>query len=334
MTGSGNLSMFGTVSGTIKNIRFDGMAITPESGSAAVLAQALGASGVIESVQVSGNITGGQDIGGLVVSHSGIITKSSFDGITAATSTTRGYVGGLVSNAAVGSYILFSSSSGVRQYLIPSDATSVSIKYIGGLAGQSYTIGEGGGTFISSYSTADFYSEGAPIQMGGIVGNADLNTVFLNTYATGSAFLRAVPLGSNAVSTSVSMYFGGLIGSANIAANQKITVHNSFSDAQSVAVTLDTDWTGVGAVTAMDLYAGDIVYSRYNTGTYDYVNLFSNNNITYSTIEGSTVTTVSDPRVEPLPTLTLDFYRDTLGWDFDDVWNIPEEGRYPILQWQ
>jgi hypothetical protein len=155
MTGTDNLSMFGTVSGTIKNIKFDNVNIapaTPETAAGsntnmAALAQTLSVDGVIDSVRVNGNIIGGNNIGGLAVNNYGTISHSLFDGTVAADYTnTGGYAGGLASFAFAGSYILFSSSAGEIQYLVLPGVTSVSAKYLGGLVGSS------AGKVISSYS--------------------------------------------------------------------------------------------------------------------------------------------------------------------------------------
>jgi hypothetical protein len=346
MTETGNLSMFGTVSGTIKNIKLDNVNIAPAAPATAAgsntnmaaLAQTLSASGVIESVRVSGNIIGGNNIGGLAVTHRGTIRKSSFDGITAADYTgAGGYLGGLVSSTAMGSYILLSSSSGERQYLVLPDVTAVAAKYLGGLAGQSTAA-----TIISSYSTADFYSEGASVYMGGIAGyfgNTAIvdnsGTVFINTYAAGSAFSRAVPLGTTATATTAATYFGGLFGTAVIDGwHSTVHVHKSFADAQSVVLTLDDEWVPQ-TLTRLNLSAGGM-YGSWNLGTYgtyNHMNVFSNNYLTRTTIGGSTASV--GVNAEQLSEITLDFYKNTLGWDdFDLFWKIPEGSVYPILQWQ
>jgi hypothetical protein len=337
MSGTGNLSMFGTVSGTIKNIRFDDVSITPVIGSyntMAALAQSLTAAGVIESVRVSGDIIGGNNIGGLVVTNSGIISHSSFNGTVAADYTEgAGYVGGIASTAAAGSYILFSSSAGSREYLVLPAATRVMAKYLGGFAGQAT------GTIISSYSTADFYSEGSNVYMGGIAGQLANGATFLDTYATGNASSRTVPLGSSASATSATTYFGGLLGYANLNSSARITVRNSFADARSAVLTLNTEWvpdpsTTPTPLTTLNLNAGGMWGSRGSLGAYDYLNTFSNNDLTRATIDGSMAAAGSNTEAEQLPTLNSDFYQTTLGWDFDTVWKMPEGGTYPILQWE
>jgi hypothetical protein len=349
MTGAGNLSMFGTVSGTIKNIQFDKVNIAPlapataagSNTSMAALAQTLSAGGVIESVRVSGSIIGGNNIGGLVVNHSGTMRYSSFDGVTAADYTeAAGYVGGLASTTSAGSFIIFSSSAGERQYLVLPGVTRVLAKYLGGLMGRSVSTG----IVISSYSTADFYSEGASVYMGGIagqLGNAAISTdeaaytVFVNTYAAGNAFSRAVPLGTTATATSADTYFGGLFGStARFNPYSRVTVHNSFADARSAEVTLNTDWPAETAkLTTLNLYAGGMFGSQNGVPTAAYAKTFSNNEMTSTTIDGSTVFSGAD--AEQLPALTIDFYKTTLGWeDFDLIWKISEGSEHPILQWE
>jgi hypothetical protein len=336
MTGTGNLSMFETVSGTIKNIKFDNVNIAPaipESAAGsninmAALAQTLSVDGVIDSVRVNGNIIGGNNVGGFAVNNYGMISHSSFDGIVAADYTGGiGYIGGLASNTSAGSHILFSSSAGEIQYLVLPGVTAVQAKYLGGLVGSS------AGRVISSYSTADFYSEGASVYMGGIAGYLNSGAVFINTYATGNAFSRAVPLGTGAAATSAVTYFGGLFGAtANLSGAGIITVYNSFANAQSAVVTLNTEWPPT-ALTALNLYAGGMYGTRSGAGTHDYLNVFSNNYLTRTTIGGSTASV--GVNAEQIPEFTLNFYKNTLGWeDFDLIWKIPEGSVYPILQWQ
>ncbi|MDR1641292.1 MAG: cadherin-like beta sandwich domain-containing protein [Clostridiales bacterium] len=46
------------------------------------------------------------------------------------------------------------------------------------------------------------------------------------------------------------------------------------------------------------------------------------------------VTDDSSFRISLLEAETEPLYRTTLGWDFDAIWKMPENGGYPILQWQ
>jgi hypothetical protein len=357
MSAAGNLSMFGTVSGTIKNVKFDNLNIAPatpgtvkgSNTTMAALAQTLSATGVIESVQVSGNIIGGNNMGGLAANHYGIISHSSFNGIVASDYTeTASYVGGFASTAYPGSYILFSSSAGSREYRVLPGATRALAKYLAGLVGYSTGNAAGGqGIYIiSSYSTADFHSEAAAVNMGGITGylynignTTNPGAVFINTYATGNVSSAVVRLGTTPTGTSATATFGGLFSTVNSAANNRVTVRNSFADAHSVDITFNTEWQPEPPVatplTALTLNAGGLWGSRGANGVYDYTSSTYSNNALDLTVDGATITPLAGNMItEQLPMLGNDFYRNTLGWDFDTVWKMPEGGTYPILQWQ
>ena len=185
------------------------------------------------------NITGFEDVGGLVGSSSGTITNSSSTGTVTGSSTVGGLVG---------------SNSGTITNTYSTGNVTGSSDYVGGFVGTSYgtitnssstgtvtgsssvggLVGDSSGTITNSSSTGTVTGSN---NVGGLVGYS--SGTITNTYSTGTV-------------TGIS-YVGGFVG------NNGETITNSFSTGN---VTGSNDYVGgfVGS-------SGGTITNTYSTGT-------------------------------------------------------------------
>ena len=173
----------------IKNLQLETDSVNGVTGNG-VLANTLEAGATVNNVDVTGNVSGGTEVGGLVGNSSGTITNSTVVGNVTGT----GYVGGLVGKS-VGDI----SDSSATGDVTGQNADGYLTDYIGGLVGES--VGNITGSSASGYRSGNNY-------VGGLVGKSvgDIR----DSSATGDLDFpeeEAIPefvLGSE--------YVGGLVG--------------------------------------------------------------------------------------------------------------------------
>ncbi|MDB5511959.1 MAG: hypothetical protein JWR08_1442 [Enterovirga sp.] len=208
--GSGGVGLFGTLGGTVGNVRLTNVRMAGNDPVGA-LAGVLSAGATVADSASSGSVSGVTAVGGLVGSNSGTIANSSS---SAAVSGTGNDAGGLVGENRGGT-ITGSSASG---------PVGGSAFHVGGLLGHNYDgtvtnssasgtaqstntaggagglVGENDGTVTLSFATG---AATAPVDAGGLVGT---NTGTISrSYATGAA------TGSGSGSSAI----GGLAGSSS-----------------------------------------------------------------------------------------------------------------------
>jgi len=125
--------------------------------------------GVENLALVSASVTGNDYVGGLVGYDSGgTVQNSSVAGSVVSTGSGANYVGGLVGDNDVGAIVEDSYET----------ASVTGIANVGGVAGQNY------GTIENSYAAGSVTGTGQDI--GGLLGDNDVNSVVENSYATGA----------------------------------------------------------------------------------------------------------------------------------------------------
>lgn len=185
---------------------------------------------------------------------------------------------------------------------------------VGGLAGKS-TVGNNliADGFVHADITATASSNA---RVGGLIGNVTSNSLSVkNVYVAGS-------VAANNTST-VSNYAGGLFG----VINSSNTVATDLIKAESVAVVADEIRGGTP-----NLFIGTALLSK----TLSFNQIYARNDIVlnYAGTNHGTGADVVTPqmRLTPAEFSNQDFYKNTLSWDFGNVWQLPEGKVYPVLK--
>jgi hypothetical protein len=272
--------------------------------------------GRIENVHVSGSITGNSAAacGGLVGYMDGTtIIYSSFDGdIESLYKTTYSmYVGGLVGDGEKDSptdtgdvNIYYSKSTGNL------DSSTLNYSQIaGGLAGSLQH-----GVVVSSYSDMDIHaSGGSASRAGGLFGDLKYSSV-RDCYSAGD--VRASSINYTAPTTPVRLMAGGIAGYAD-----ESSVSSSAGFCGSVAAEGENL-----KVASLETYAARIA-GMSDTTSYDNVYGSAEMVLTADDLTGEMGLDVATDAMTP------QFYTDTLGWDLEQVWEIPAGSPYPQLLW-
>ena len=193
---------------------------------------------VIDNVEVTGDVIGGNEVGGLVGYNEGTISNSSATGNVTGTGESEGYVGvgGLVGDNAG---TISNSSAAV---------TVIGNDYVGGLVG--YSNGEISNSYATGAVSGDNY-------VGGFVGSTGASpndSLITNSYATGNV------IGSGE-------YIGGLVG------DSYGTITNSYATGNVTGNVTGTGnsqlYDGVGGLVG---YLGGTLENTYATGEVNGVN--------------------------------------------------------------
>ncbi len=185
---------------------------------------------------------------------------------------------------------------------------------VGGFAGKSTA---GNNLIADGYVHADIQATASSnARVGGLIGNVASNSLSVkNVYVAGS--VRA-----NNTST-VSNYAGGLFG----VINSNNTVATDLIKAESVAIVADEIRGGTP-----NLFFGTALQSK----TLSFNQIYARNDIVlnYAGANHGTGADVVTPqmRLSPADFSTQNFYRHTMGWDFNTVWQLQEGEKYPVLK--
>jgi len=200
-SGGGNVGLFSSSAGVIRNLNLASMTVT--SPSVNIASMSIGAlagynTGLIDNVNVSASTVNGNSYrsnvtGGLVGTNSnGIISNSSYSGVVRSGTYTES-MGGLVgTNLGDGARIVASQANGT----VSGTMQRNEVGGIGGLVGANHGIIE------SSHSASAVTTSSANLNVGGLVGS-NRNGMLTNVRSTG------------AVSAGASSNVGGLIGINN-----------------------------------------------------------------------------------------------------------------------
>jgi hypothetical protein len=251
------------------------------------------------------NVTGKENVGGLVGSNQGTITNVSSSG---SVNATLGTVGGLVgynnadvnqshSSAIVGGAVDIHYAGGLvgenrgMLYQAYASGTVTGKEGVGGLVGSNTT-----GTISQCYATGTVNGNNG--KSGGLVGqNQYNNAVIIDSYATGT-----VNGGSGAYAAA-----GGLLGSNGGTGWGTETVDNSYS---------------IGKVSGDN--TGGLVGKNYNSA----------NTITDSYWDTQTSLVGTSDAGVGKTTAEMFQQANFAGWDFSGIWSIEENRIYPWHKWQ
>jgi len=266
------------------------------------------ASAELSNINLDGvNITGQNQVGGLVGANFGAITNSYVTGSV----TGKNDVGGLVG---------YNKEGTINNSY--ATCTVNGTKYVGGLVG-----GNEGGMITISYATGEVNGTGDDV--GGLVGfNGSINSNINNSYATGNVE------GADNV--------GGLIGRNYGLENTTITVENSYATGMVTGTGSNVNVGGLvgynnslgtitssyatGEVTGTGNYIGGLVGHNNGTVTNSFWNTETSGQSNSAGGEGKTTS-----EMQQLAT----FFED---WDISDqggestAWRIYEGSTYPLLR--
>ncbi len=233
---------------------------------------------VVSGCASSGNVTGAEDIGGLVgLTFSCSITNCHTDGTVLSNQVIGGKTGGLVG--------LHSHGGNIADCYSEADVSGANL--VGGLIGKSYNAGQATGTVTQCYSVGDVYGTGSYV--GGLFGFVDDYTHLTDSYsvgnATGNSYVGGLAgsCSSNATvmncysvgSVTGDTYVGGLLGS-----NNSSCISASFWDTQTTGQSTSAGGTGktTAEMKTMTTYtnAGWDFVGEIQNGTEDVWILFAN----------------------------------------------------------
>jgi uncharacterized repeat protein (TIGR02543 family) len=322
----------------------------------------IGRDGIVKNLEVGGNITGNNEVGGIAGRNAGTIENCSISGNVNGSLHTGGVVGqntGVINNCSTtGNVHGMNQTGGIAGYNagIIENCHSTGIVSgalcIGGIAGNN-----AGGIVRNCYITGNV--SGAAVAAGGIVGDnieGTIESCFVAGNVTGNDSAGSIAGASHRgivrdcfATGNVSGYFhvGGLVGSCN-----NSTVERCYT---------------IGSVTAGDYRAGGVVGDNYNNGIVKncltlgkslkgnpdvrrIVSNFSsgvlNNNYARTDMNIDPPVTINGPpdpndvnggniNVSSRLDYNRDFFETILGWDFDDTWywdqdNFPKLRKIPI----
>ncbi len=224
-SGEGNVGFFGRVwGGEIRNLGLEGVVVKGERDTGGLVgstSSGLSNPSLISASYVTGSVSGGSLVGGLVGFNRASIDASYAEVSVTGTSNVGGLVGNNHSSGSISSSYATGSVTGGSQ--------------AGGLVGNNQA-----GSITASYATG---SVSGNLYVGGLVGDSDRGTTITASYATGSVSGRVagglvgVNLGTIADSYSIgavsgSSSVGGLVG-ANSALSYTGTVTASYWDTQT-----------------------------------------------------------------------------------------------------
>jgi hypothetical protein len=301
-----------------------------QSGAGGIIGYVTGATSEVSRCSASGDITmtglNQQEFAGGIAGYSGGSAKISQCHYTGGTVQDIGlanqypYAGGISGYNYNGAIIEECFSSGTVR------AEGALIPYAGGVAG--YTSGNLA-TIKDSYSTmtAIAVSQGKITLVGGVVAATANTGKTLRCYATGSVSATVNGQGNTGmgVGIAVALNVGGISGS--IYYGDSSNVENCVALNPSVTGTDSSS----GAVFKVCRIAGDGTSGtiiRTNNHAYSGMTVTPGGG-TYTPDKGTDKVDGADCGEKP----GVEFYRDTLGWDFTTVWKMGADG-YPILRWQ
>lgn len=244
----------------------------------------------------SGTVTG-RALGGYMAHSSFEGNITNFNGMTAAA-----YVGGLIGDGQeTGLYYLQTSGAVSTNSLAGSQVA-------GGIAGRVVN-----SVIADSCSSMNVYAAGAAAsRAGGIAGAAETSGL-MRSYALGDIHASSVDYTN--VTADVMPKAGGIAGYIS---GSEIVSSLAFGS----SVKADTVNTVARSIeTFASRVAGDAVNSTASS-VYANTNTAVEANNTGSGISGTDLSATG---------VTQSFFRDTLGWDFENVWVMPQSEQFPVL---
>ena len=308
----------------------------------------------IEDCHVTGIVRGNEFIGGLIGNYQtangtregeSIIKESSMDGIVDAKSRMGGIVGyfrpagGSIENCYTRGSIQTRDGSnfvgGIVGYLIQGDvkqsfntADIISIGYyVGGIAGYAINYSNITECFNLAHLEGRNY-------VGGISGSIEDNALILNTYNRGDIGGNGENVGgiTGAITTTLAnSYSSGTIGGRYLIGGlygrtgYKAIIRDSVTMAENVDEYDGLEFGRVGGHNYQVILSNNYAYEDMHLKAGYITQHVKGQNQQNSTKNGF------DVSMQAL--LTEDFYIDTLGWDFDDIWVMPTSRiDYPIFK--
>ncbi|MDV0446773.1 hypothetical protein MsAg5_06280 [Methanosarcinaceae archaeon Ag5] len=284
-------------------------------GNTGTITNSSSTDGTMRNISKAGGFVGQNENGGKILSSSS--ENMTFEGC-------GGLVGGLVGRNLAGSTIEKSFST---------NSINAAGGSNGGLVGDNY------GKITESYATGDIKSlGGGERHIGGLVGTAGTNSVIRDCYATGDVDANISETGTFAGGIAGSNYgtidrvysTGSVEGYSyvgGISGLSKGTPEKSFGNLTN-SISLNSqieknpNYGFVSRITVPDAgYAPNNVSNNFGQIEYSWV-------VDTSQKDGETI----------LPAdADLDFYENTLNWNFDagtGVWTWDDAGNVPVFQWQ
>lgn len=323
---SDNQSLFGYIrEAEINNATLVNVNITGQDKIGALVGTK--SSSVIDNCSSSGEISGNNNVGGLVGyfgqdsimnSHSSCIVVSMGDNVGGlagvsfsnsvidncySTGSVEGtnYTGGLVGRTFDNTKISYSYSNG---------EITGNNNYTGGLVGRNY------GTIENSYSAGNVNCSGD--YGGGMIGYNDNGSLIKSSYSKGNV----------TVTGTGTMWFGGLAG---------IITGSEIENSYSTGSVQGNDHTGglAGQIqnsTITNCYSTGLVEGIGHTGgLVGYYNSSTVENSYWNTETSGQQTSVEGEGKTTVEMMAMETFNN---WDFDNIWQIEEDTTYPYLQWQ
>lgn len=274
--------------------------------------------GSITNIQVSGNVEGTKNVGGVVgLFQTGTISDCSFNG-KMSSSTASACVGGIVGGLQSGSIQKCKAST--------TSEVSGSSSFVGGVVGNN------NGTVTMCYSDGSVTCTGTSSYTGGLVGNNANTGTIDNCYSIaeihGTLYLGGL-VGYNYGSIDKTYalgdiygvdYAGGVVGELD---GTSASISNSVAMNNRMVLTAAHSWAG----RVLGGYKNDAAEpngSNYALNTMQ-VSLNDVPKIIYDDpVEGIAKT---EAELKSAATYTA------LGWDMTDTWAIDEGTKYPVLKW-
>jgi hypothetical protein len=272
----------------------DGNIYTGGRYTGALAGQAVGSR--IERVKVSGAVTGFINGGGIAgtLSNNSVIAHSSFNGEATG--------GGIAANITLSS-LLYSSVTGKIAYQNP-----IRSHNSGGLAGSAAD-----SLIYSVHSAADVETITAPtINAGGLFGTVT-NSEIINSFSAGSVYAGTVDYVSP--TTDVSVAAGGIAA---------VTANSSFTASVTLAESVSADIVNTMSRTKTSSAAR---ISGRDTGSV-FTAVHANRDMSVEADDRTGVFGLDLNKTDA----NLIFFRDSLGWDFENIWEM--SGEYPSLRGQ
>lgn len=209
-------------------------------------------------------------------------------------------------------------------------------KHVGGIAGTLKS-----GAVVEQCYVGNSYVETGD-HGGSIVGNMESGSIVRNCYANGEVFSRnsqgsgLVGMYKDNGTTISKCYYSGIVRSGNPSAigawndggnptseyNVGLAPYVLGSSNLRVTVGNNSTMRGLYALASSILSGGKDDFGAIGTITNIKDSNYGTDKRHGAHIPGGDANALSQ-----------EFYEETLGWDFDDVWKMPAHG-YPVLQWQ
>ena len=188
----------------IRDLNFVDLAVTGGQATGGLVGYAIGVR-YFDNCHITGSVQGTDDVGGILGQGNAIITDSTFNGdVTSTLAASNGHVGGLVGSlhADRGVFDLISNDfdfiiSSISNSSVSGNVSAVR-SYVGGLIGDTdrrdvfghyNDIADLYGRYhitISNSHASGNVSSTSGVNIGGLVGHADLNVTIQDSYATGN----------------------------------------------------------------------------------------------------------------------------------------------------